>query len=134
MSLKTGESTKVIAGIAPKAQPAGDVNGNVIDRLGFFDAVVHLAVGAATGTPTAQGAALKLQTGDAADGSDMADVDGVPIAALTADNTQSQLNVDLNPLKRYIRAVVTTSFTGGTSPTLPVAVTVALGAPVNVPV
>lgn len=127
MPKKLAEKTKLVAGIAPAARTAGAANGTVIDRLGFLDAVVHLRAGAASGSPTAQGVALKMQHGAAADGSDMADVSGAAIAALDADNEEAQLDIDLSGYKRYIRAVVTTSFTGGSSPAIPSAVTIALG-------
>lgn len=127
MSLSLYEKAKLTSGIAPAAQAAGDANGTVIDRLGFWDAIIHLNVGAATGTPTAQGVALKLQHGTKSDGTDMVDVIGATIAALDADNKEAVLGVNLNPLKQYIRAVVTTTFTAGTTPKIPVAVTVALG-------
>ncbi len=129
-----GEESKLIMGAAPIAQTAGTVNGIVIDRFGFADAVVHLGLGVATGTPTAQGVALKMQTGTLADGSDMEDAAGDIIAALTANSTQAELNLDLKGYSRYIRAVETVTFTGGTTPAIPVAVTVALGNPINQPV
>lgn len=134
MSKKLGESTKVVAGLNPVGLAAGSVNGLIIDRLGFDDAKVHLKVGAATGTPTAQGVSLKMQTGDASDGSDMADVANDTIAALTADNAEGSLNVDLSGYKRYLRVVATVTFTGGTTPAIPVSVAVALGGSNVIPV
>jgi len=134
MAKKLGESTKVLAGLNPVALAAGSVNGLVIDRLGFEDAKVHLKVGAATGSPTAQGVSLKMQAGDASDGSDMADVSGDTIAALTTDNAEGNLNVDLSGYKRYLRVVATVTFTGGTTPAIPVAVTVALGNAREIPI
>lgn len=134
MAKRLAESVKVVAGIAPIARSAGTANGDVIDRLGFAGAVVHLKAGAATGAPTAQGVALKVQHGDASNGSDMADVTGATIAALTADNAEAQLDLDLSGYKRYIRVVVTTTFTGGTTPTIPSAVDVVLGEAVSGPV
>lgn len=134
MSKFLGEKTKLIAGIAPVAFAAGNSNGIVIDRMGFYDAIVHLKVGAAAGAPTAQGVSLKIQTGDAPDGSDMSDVTGATIAALTANNAEARLNLDLNGFKRYFRVVPTVAFTGGSSPTIPVAVTLALGNANSLPV
>ena len=64
MSKKLGETSKVTAGIAPGTFAAGDLTPIVIDRYAFEDAIVHLKVGAAAGTPTAQSVALKMQTGD----------------------------------------------------------------------
>lgn len=127
MSKKLAEAIKLVSGIVPIARAAGTANGTVVDRLGFLDGVVHLNTGAATGAPTAQGVALKVQHGDVSDGSDMADVTGATIAALAADNAQAQLDLDLIGYKRYIRVVVTTTFTAGTTPAIPSAVTIALG-------
>lgn len=106
----------------------------VIDRYAFEDAIVHLKVGTATGTPTAQSVALKMQTGDAAAGSDMADVSGDAIAALTADNGEAELDLDLAGYKRYLQVISTVAFTAGTTPKIPVAVTVVLGKAVSIPV
>lgn len=133
MSYKLGESAKVTAGINPAALSAGSANGIILDRFGFYDAIVHLKVGAVTGSPTAQGVALKVQTGDQSDGSDFADVTGDAIAALTANSAEAELNLDLNPYKRYFRVVTTTTFTGGTTPAIPVAVSVVLGSPRSIP-
>lgn len=134
MSYKLGESAKLKAAIAPGAFAAGDLTPIVIDRAGFYDALVHLKVGAATGTPTAQGVSLKIYTGDVADGSDGVEVTGDAVAALTADNAETGKSIDLNSYKRYVKIVPTVAFTGGTTPKIPVAVTVALGNSVNIPV
>ncbi len=134
MSYKLGENSKLIAAIAPATLAAGSKNGTIIDRYGFYDGIVHLAVGTATGSPTAQGVSLKMQSGNEADGNDMIDVAGDVLAALTANNTESELNLDLNPYGRYLRVVPAVTFTGGTSPTIPVAVTIVLGNSINIPV
>lgn len=129
-----GEKAKLVSGAVPSERAAGSVNGSVVDRLGFQSAVVFLNTGAATGTPSAQGVALKVQTGDVADGSDMADVTGDTVAALTADNANAELNLNLAGYKRYLRVVVTTTFTGGTTPKIGSSVTVALGESNTIPV
>jgi hypothetical protein len=131
---RLGEGVKLVIGVAPAPRVAGSVNGVVIDRFGFLDAVVHLGLGVASGTPTVQGVALKLQTGAAADGSDMADVTGSTIPVLTVDSLQAELDINLSGYKRYIRPVITTTFTGGTTPAIPSAVTVALGNGASIPV
>ena len=134
MSKRLGENIKMAAALAPATQSAGTVNGDIIERLGFFDGVTFLSVGVASGAPSAQGVALKVQHGDAADGSDMADVTGATIAALTADNTTGELDLDLNSFKRYLRVVATITFTGGTAPKIPVSVSIALGNSISTPV
>ena len=134
MSKKLGESAKVTAGIAPNTFAAGALTPIVIDRFGFEDAIVHLKVGAASGTPTAQSVSLKVQTGDASGGADMADVTDATLAALTTDNAEAQLDLDLAGYKRYLQVVPTVTLTGGTTPKIPVAVAVVLGKPMTIPV
>lgn len=135
MKKKLIEQAKTVVGLYPDDQvAAAAVNGVVIDRLGFNEAIVNLMVGAASGSPSAQGVSLKMQTGDQADGSDMADVSGATIAALDGNNETASLNFDLAECKRYIRAVVAVTFTGGTTPSIPVAVAVTLGGAETEPV
>lgn len=117
------------------ALSAGAANGVVIDRLNFLSGVIGLAVGAATGTPTSYTVNVKLQTGDQANGSDMADfipcqqATVIQSADLTANNTFNWTDADIIGAKRYIRAVVTVAFVGGTTPTIPVNTFIALGDP-----
>jgi hypothetical protein len=121
-----GAEVKAVTGINPVDQAAGTVNGGSIDRSGFLSCVLHLACGAASGAPTAQTVDAKLQ--ESADGSTgWSDITGAAVTQLTADNTESQVDVDLGTVKKFIRAVVTVGFTGGTSPSIPVAATVVLG-------
>lgn len=121
-----GGEVKAIKAINPVDQAAGTVNGSAINRQGFLSAVLHCAAGAASGAPTAQTVDAKLQ--DSADGSTgWADITGAAITQLTADNSEAQVDVDLGTAKKFIRAVVDVGFTGGTSPSIPVAATVILG-------
>lgn len=134
MPKKLGEAIKQVCALRPQALAAGSVNGPVIDRLGFEDAVLVVSSGAISGAPSAQALDGKIQHGSAADGSDMADVSGLTIAQITAANTDKQLDIDLLPLKRYIRFVATAGFTGGTTPTILASATIALGAAKEGPV
>ena len=83
------------------------VNGSVIDMTGF-NAVRFTAV---LGTLTAtQVTALKAQQGNAANGSDMADIAGAvtPAAADADSNKLLMLDVNVSKItKRYVRPVVT---------------------------
>lgn len=133
MSKKLGESTKLVNVLRPQAQAAGAVNGVVIDRLGYEDAKLIVSAGAVAGAPTAQTLDGKIQHGDQADGSDMADA-GFAIAQITAANADKELIVDLAGLKRYIRFVSTAGFTGGTTPTILASATIALGGAKEIPV
>lgn len=121
-----GAYVKAQAGINPQDSAAATINGAAIDRQDFDSCVLHAAAGAATGTPTAQTVDAKLQ--DSADGSTgWADIAGAAITQITADNGEAEKDVVLSGAKRYIRAVITVGFTGGTSPKIPVAASVVLG-------
>lgn len=137
---------------------AGAQNGVVIDRMaaiptqptgitaytaytssaGIYDSAnVMLALGAISGSPTATSVTIKVQHGDASDGSDMVDVpttayiDSTP--TLTTANTNGNFDIDLAGLKRYIRVVATVAFTGGTSPAVYTASSIVFGDGKNQP-
>lgn len=121
-----GSFIKPVKGINPANQAAGTVNGAAIDRQRYGSCTLHLAVGAATGSPTAQTVDAKLQ--DSADGSTgWADLTGAAVTQRTADNTEAEVDANLAGAKQYIRAVVVVAFTAGTSPAIPIAATVVLG-------
>lgn len=126
-------NTQVVYAAQPSTNlSAGDTNGLVIDRLNCNSAVISIATGAATGTPTAQSVVAKVYHGDASDGSDavpLVDRDGnnIELAAITADNASTQLDVDILGAKKYLQIRFTTTFTGGTAPTIPVAGVIVLG-------
>lgn len=127
-----GAEIKVVAGFAPRAASAGTITGSAIDRDGFLSCVLHARAGDVSGGPSAQTYDVKLQ--DSADGSTgWADITGAAITQITAANGEKHVNVNLSGAKRYIRAVGTVGFTGGTTPTMDVAATVALGGAVITP-
>lgn len=127
-----GAEIKAVAGFSPQAAAAGAINGTAIDRLGFQSAVLHGRTGAATGTPTSQTYDLKLQ--DSADGTTgWADIAGSAITQITAVNTEAEKDVNLSGAKRYVRAVGTVAFVGGTTPTLLVASALVLGGASELP-
>ena len=131
------DNTKVVPMLNPTITPlsAGVANGLVIDRINFLSGVYGLAVGVASGTPTSYTVSAKLQTGDLVNGSDMADfipcqeATVITSADLIADNTFNWTDVDLIGAKKYIRAVVTVAFVGGTTPAIPVNAYIAIGDP-----
>ena len=101
---------------------SADSNGTGIDRTGFETVGVGLAVGAATGSPTARSVVIELQhSTDNTTFVDLTDRDGnvVTTDGLTADSTNTYLRVDLSAARQYIRAVAKPNFTGGTSPAIP---------------
>jgi hypothetical protein len=138
-SRNIGALIKAVKGINPGNFSAGTTNGPAIDRAGAGGKNLHLscvlkgACGAASGGPSSQSVNQKLQ--DSADGSTgWADIAGAAIAALVADNTEAQVDVDLSGAKRFIRVVSVVAFTGGTSPAIPSSAEVILGPPVEMPV
>ena len=121
-----GAYVKAQAGINPQDSAAATLNGAAIYRQDFDSCVLHAACGAATGTPTAQ--TVDDKPHDSPDvTSGWADIAGAAITQITADNGEAEKDVTLSGAKRYIRAVVTVGFTGGTTPKIPVAATVVLG-------
>jgi hypothetical protein len=99
------------------------VNGNKVDTLGGDNAALYARAAAASGTPTTFTVAYKVQ--ESADGStawsDALDNTGVVIGftvnckTVAAENLARIEGLGLNR-KRYLRAVATPTFTGGSSP------------------
>ncbi len=128
-----GALLAAVTSVFPQSSAAATVDGSSIDRDAHSMAgscVLHQVAGALGGAPSTASVITKLQ--DSADNSTFADYkpDGVNVAttvALTAADTENSVNVDLAAARRYIRAVTTVAFTGGTSPTALVAADVILG-------
>ena len=130
--LNIGALAVPISGVRPQSASAGVSNGASIDRAAHnlpLSCVLHQNVGAIGGAPTTTSVITKLQ--DSADNTTFADY--APsnqnnvvqaCAALTATNTDNLANINLTSARRYIRAVTTVAFTGGTSPTALVAAAV----------
>lgn len=111
-----GAYYKAFKSLRPQSvNAAADVNGAGVDRAGYLSAKLVAFTGNATGSPSAQSQVFKLQ--DSADNSTFADVPGATLT-ITADDTVAQLNVNLGPLRRYLRLVYSadSTFTGGSSP------------------
>lgn len=112
---------------------SSDVNGTVIDLFtsrGATEGVLKVTVGAATGTPTTAQVTVRVQHSDASGSGfvDVTDTDIVSTVGLVKlENTSGQIELAIDGLKRYIRAVVLPAFSGGSSPTLSVSAELALG-------
>jgi hypothetical protein len=131
----SGASFKALKAIPPQDAAAGAISGNSDaghDRTGFGSCQLHVAVGAASGTPDSFSVAGKLQESDS-ESTGYTDISGAAITSITADNGEARVNVDLSGCKKYIRAVVTPAFVNGTSPKVEVAATIVLGGPDTVP-
>ncbi len=121
--------------LVPAAVAAGTAQGAAIDRFALnnpLSAVLRLSTGAATGAPSARTVDAKLQ--HSADGSTgWADLPGAAAPQVTADNGATQVAVNLLGARRFLRVERAVAFTGGTSPTVPVAVTLAFGGAERLP-
>jgi len=136
----SGAGVKMLKAIAPVDSIAATINGTGIDRSGYQSAALHVAVAAASGSPNAQSVVAHIEH-SSDDGSQDAYTDYTgpestaveTTTALTADNTQTQLNVNLSKAKKYVRAVVVVGFTDGSTPKIEVAGTWAFGGAVTLP-
>lgn len=112
--------------------------GTIIDRDGFRDGILHVILADVTGSPTAVDVTVKLQHSDTDQPSDFTDVNVQGVASvtqsLTAAGEETELHINLEGLKRYVRAVVTANLTGGTSPKVNVIGTLVLGNAERLPI
>lgn len=121
--------------LTPTVTPlsAGTTTGLWVERVNFLSALIGLATGAVTGSPSAQSVTITVQTADDASGTNatnLKDINGNDITlALTAGSTASDIDVDLLGGKAYVGISIVTAFTGGTAPTVPVNAFVVLGDP-----
>lgn len=90
--------------VAPAGAGTTAVNGATLDTAGAESIVFAVHFGAITGGATTS---LKLQTGSASDGSDMADVSGTTVAIPDTGSNKVAYSAELHrPAKRYARVVV----------------------------
>jgi len=121
-----GDYVKLQKAIDPEDSAAATITGAAIDRTGFNSCILHAAAGAATGAPSAQTVDAKIQD-SATSGGSFVDFPGGAITQITADDSDAEVDIDLSGAKAFIKVVVTVAFTGGTTPAIPVASTLALG-------
>jgi hypothetical protein len=124
-----GASLRVVTGQVPVLSAANAaLKGAAIDRSGFNSCVLHQARGAADGGPSAHSLDSQVQHSDTTTDGDFEDLPGVEgsAVALTAAG-QNELDINLSGAKRYIRVVSVIAFTDGSTPKIPIAVTVVLG-------
>lgn len=125
-----GELVELVKGINPVDSAAATINGPSVNRntKGGASGVLHLATGATTGAPTSFTVDAKLQDSD--DDVAFADVPSASVAQITAVDSDAETgNIKFRdqPGRKFLRAVVTVAFVGGTTPTIAVAATIALG-------
>lgn len=124
-------------GVVPQSNSGSAINGTGLERAVqpgeqiALSCVLHVQTGATTGTPSTISVAGKLQHSDDnstwTDYTDPSTNASAAITAITAASTASSVDVDLSQAKRYVRAVVTPAFTGGSSPTIMVSSSIVFG-------
>ena len=120
--------------ISPQALSAGVANGAAVDRLGAKSAQAIFATGADSGSPTSLSVACKIQHSSTSDfSSDVEDYEQAEPTTLTSEDTLAKINFNLERAKRYVRAVATVSFDGGSTPTVLVSSAITLGGLDNYP-
>jgi hypothetical protein len=123
-------------GVTPRAPTASAtaINGSAIDRTGFDSCVLAVFTGATAGTPDSFSVAGKLQHSDTTTDGDFSDFTGASITAITAAGTLAEVDVNLADAKQYVRAVVTPTYVGGSTPSVQLGALVIKGGARNPPV
>jgi hypothetical protein len=102
--LNLSNGVKITKAKAASATATTAVNSDVIDMAGYEGVLFATAIATANA-----GNFIKVQQGDAADGSDAADLEGSKVVA-TADGQTVWADL-YRPTKRYVRLVVTRGVT-----------------------
>jgi hypothetical protein len=125
MRFSAYDDVRNVSSVIPQSVSGSSaVNGVSVDTLGYDNAKIHVYSALASGSPSAAALAVTLQ--ESADGStnwanaldNTGTVIGFTLSALQSAAAVNQARVEglnLNR-KRYLRVVVTPTFTGGTSP------------------
>lgn len=132
--------------LAPAARAAGTTQGPAIDTGAFRSAVLAVAVGAATGTPTAINATFTFESRGSTSGAEGApgawapvvDRDGQELSVVaTAADGAVELDLDFSLLgddHDQVRVKQVLAFTGGATPTLLTGAVLVLGGSNRLPV
>lgn len=124
------KATKLGGQVAPASRAAGTAQSAAVNRVDYSEAIVALLAGAASGSPTAINVSVDVQHSD--DGTAWSNL-ATNVASVTAANSTAYAGVDLSGAKKFVRAVVNVSFTGGTSPEIECACAVILGGTRKIP-
>lgn len=129
-----GQRFNTQPGIRPVSSSGGQILGPSIDRARAHSCELFQMTGAVSGTPTTISVISKLQSSP--DGSTgWADISGSATFAVGAANSQTRKNVSLQDVSdQFIRAVIDVVFTGGTTPSVMVASSVAVGGVRRMPI
>ncbi len=131
-----GEYIKTVINVVSPSATA-EVTGQAVQIVGqtggenfaYRSAQIALQIGAPAGAPTALSVTAQLETSpDGMSGwSAFTDLRGHGLITLAAASTAATANVLIQGAQAYLRLAVTPTFTGGTSPSVPVAGVIVLG-------
>lgn len=123
-------------GVTPRAPTASGtaIKGTALDRTGFDSCTLALQTGATSGTPDSFSVAAKLQHSDTTTDGDFTDITGAAVTPITAANAIASVDVNLAGVKKYIRAVVTPTYVGGTTPSVLLSAAIVEGGAQSLPV
>ncbi|HVB33719.1 MAG TPA: hypothetical protein VNJ52_05015 [Patescibacteria group bacterium] len=138
------DNLKVVGGtsVAPQSISGSTaVDGSDVDTQGAASAAIYAYGAAASGSPSAATLTVTLQECDTSGGTytDAKDNTGavigftLTVTSAAAENVARIEGLNLNR-KRYLRAVITPAFTGGTSPASEAYAQILLGANTQLPV
>lgn len=119
MKRDLGNTINSFLSIAPQTVGAGataaSATGVGFDRLGYESAVFVFGNCQPLGTPLGVTVTCKVQ--DSSDNSTYTDItDASSAHNVTNTYTETEIAIDLKPVARYVRGVVTVQFNGGTGP------------------
>lgn len=120
--------TNSLAAIPPQSNDGTAISGIAIDRLGADTALIIFDAAAASGSPDAAVTSIKLQDCDTTTAGSFDDFLTLESALdIDAAAKHKSYMVKLEGAKRYIRLVVDTTYTAGTTPANVLAANVILG-------
>ena len=123
--MSLGELVKTVRALSPQSTLGGAVTGVAIDRKGYQSAVFTVITGAIGGTPDATTCAVQI-TECATSGGTYTNISGAT-ATLTIANTVAEVNLEIGGNLGFLQLSETTTFTGGSTPTLLLGATCTLG-------
>lgn len=108
--------TNSLGAIPPQQNDGTAVAGIAIDRRGIASGKFVFETAAPTGTPTTAAALIKIQHSATTTAGDFVDFISLETALDISAAAIKEYCLDLGKAKRYIRAYIDTTYTGGTSP------------------
>jgi hypothetical protein len=122
-----GKTAANLGAIPPQSNDGTLVNGSIIDRRGYRSGKLVFERAVVTGAPSAAALSLIIQHGNESNLSDAATYATLETALDILLAGQKDYLLNLAGAKRYVRVVMDTTYTGGTTPANVVAAQLVLG-------